>query len=243
MDGNINAGTRRFASDAMSAGRRLVVGSSGTAQQVDVGELFPAKDGVATTYTSFTNALADCRSGYDDKIDINSNMSTALTAAELLSAETNGVHVRYLGPRVGHTGQYITHRATASLPQGTTSALFTITGRVKLISIFGTVTTAIGAGANNTKLTLDPTAAGLSNTDICATLDIASDAVGTTYNITGTFATALVGASGGAAVFQAVPVTLEAGSLLLDCTGSNTGSVKWCMVWEPMDPGARVIAA
>lgn len=247
MARNINSPYGRFTKSRLSAAQWYIVSPSGTAQYADLGNLFPpdAEDGLPRVYTtvaavfSQNNAIV---SGRGDKIYLTPDYTTALTAADLLNAETNGVDIIPL-QQIDHSGVNTAYRATASLPQNTSAAIFTVTGRVKLIDIIGTVTTAIQNQTCNTKLIAVPSAAGLSNVDICATLDIANDTVATVYNITGTFATALVGASNGAAVYQAAPVTLEAGTLNLSTDASNTGSVKWAVRYLPLDPGARMIAA
>ncbi|HJV15623.1 MAG TPA: hypothetical protein VJ625_17185 [Propionibacteriaceae bacterium] len=136
-------------------------------------------------------------------------------------------------------------RATATLPQTTTSTLFTIsTGRVLVTAIVGEVTTVIQTQADNTKLTFDPTAAGATQ-DLCAVLDITADAVGTMYSITGTPATALQDALNflPSNKVLAQPLILKPGSILLDCAASNTGSVKWDLWYVPLDDGASVVAA
>lgn len=129
-------------------------------------------------------------------------------------------------------------RATAALPQTAAAAIFTVTGRNLLVGIIGEVTTVIQTQTNNTKLTLN----GVVNVDICAVLDITADGVGTIYGITGTFATALIGA-GSAAVFPATRVVLEPGTIDLDCAASNTGSVKWDIWYIPLEASATIVAA
>lgn len=139
----------------------------------------------------------------------------------------------------------VVERATAALPQTTASALFTVaTGRVIVTSIIGEVTTVIQTQADATKLTFDPTDAGATQ-DLCATLDITADAVGTMYSITGTPATALQDALNfvPSSKMLAQPVILKPGSILLDCAASNTGSVKWTLTYWPLDTGATVAAA
>lgn len=133
-------------------------------------------------------------------------------------------------------------RATATLPQTAAGALFNIVGgRVVLTSIVGEVTTIIQNQANNTKLTANPTTG--TSVDICAVLNIQAKEVGTLFGITGTFATAMVGANAGATVIPSNPVVLPVGSLDLDCAASNTGSVKWALTYYPLDVGAYVEAA
>lgn len=144
----------------------------------------------------------------------------------------------------GSLGQKV-DRATAALPQSTASALFTVsTGRILVTAIVGEVTTVIQTQANATKLTFDPTDAGATQ-DLCATLDITADAVGTLYSITGTPATALQDALNfvPSNKMLAQPIILKPGSVLLDCAASNTGSVKWTLAYWPIDTGASVVAA
>ena len=136
-------------------------------------------------------------------------------------------------------------RATAALPQTSTSTLFTVSGgKVLITSLVGEVTTVIQTQADNTKLTFDPTDAGATQ-DLCAVLDITADAVGTLYSLTGTPATAMQDALNflPSNKVPAQPIVLKPGAILLDCAASNTGSVKWDLCYIPLDNGASVVAA
>jgi hypothetical protein len=136
-------------------------------------------------------------------------------------------------------------RSTASLPQTSTSTLFTISGgKVLITTLHGEVTTVIQTQANNTKLTFDPTDAGATQ-DLCAVLDITADAVGTMYSLTGTPATAMVDALNflPSSKVLAQPLILKPGSILLDCAASNTGAAKWELCYIPLENGASVAAA
>ncbi|NUT23283.1 MAG: hypothetical protein HOV77_29285 [Hamadaea sp.] len=136
-------------------------------------------------------------------------------------------------------------RATATLPQTTAGALFTVFGgKVLITSLVGEVTTVIQTQADNTKLTFDPVDAGATQ-DLCAVLDITGDAVGTCYSLTGTPATAMQDALNflPSNKVLAQPLVLKPGSILLDCAASNTGSVKWDLTYIPLDNGASVAAA
>jgi hypothetical protein len=136
-------------------------------------------------------------------------------------------------------------RSTAALPQTSTSALFTVSGgKVLITSLVGEVTTVIQTQADATKLSFDPTDAGATQ-DLCATLDITADAVGTLYSLTGTPATAMQDALNflSSNKVLAQPLVLKPGSILLDCAASNTGSVKWDLCYIPLDNGASVVAA
>lgn len=200
----------------------------------------PDAEGTQRRYSTFTAALAASVTGRGDLIMVSPNFTTALTAAELLSAETKGVQVYRAGLRT-ETGLYVAYRATATLPQTTQSALFTVTGRIRLLDIQGVVTTVVQTQANNTKIVANPTVGA--DVDMCAVLDITAAAVGSVFSITGTLATAMVKTVSGVGVYQAASQTVEAGTIDLSCAASNTGSVKWSLRYMPIDPGAIVVAA
>jgi hypothetical protein len=144
-------------------------------------------------------------------------------------------------PYAGAVTKHRTTRGPSNLPQTAQGALFTITGTIKVWDVEGEVTTVVQTQANNTKLVANPTVGA--DTDICAVTSITAAAVGTHFNITGTFATALVVSANGAHVGQASPTVLTAGSLDLNCAASNTGQTKWVLVWEPLTADASVVPA
>ena len=134
-------------------------------------------------------------------------------------------------------------KATATLPQTTDGALFTITGgRILLLGLVGEVTTVIQTQANNTKLKFNPTATG-ADQDICAVLDISADAVGELYTISGTVGDAMRSDLLVGNPMLTNPLVLAEGSIELDCAASNTGSVSWDIIYVPLDTGASVAAA
>jgi hypothetical protein len=138
----------------------------------------------------------------------------------------------------------ITERATAALPQTADGALFRITGgKIRVLGIYGEVTTVIQNQANNTKIKHNPSNSG-SDVDLCAVLNIANDAVGQIYSITGTLATAMKSTTENLVVpaddIAAPGLVLGPGDIELDCAASNTGSVKWTLIWIPVDAGANV---
>lgn len=138
-------------------------------------------------------------------------------------------------------------RATAGLPASTSAALFTIAGgRALITSLVGRVTTAIQNQACSAKLIYDPSATG-SNFDLCTAVDLANDAVEQTYYIAGDVGTPgallVAGAVGQANPVFAKPLLLQAGSILLDTTATNTGSVQWSLTYVPYDADATVVAA
>jgi hypothetical protein len=146
---------------------------------------------------------------------------------------------------LGAQGLVRVERATATLPQTTDGALFTITGGDVLIhAILGEVTTAIQNQANDTKLKFNPDETG-ADVDLCAVLDVADDAVGTRYSITGDFSVAMkdgLNCLETDALLER-PILLSEGDIELDCAASNTGSVAWKVLYSAVDDGATIEAA
>ena len=133
-------------------------------------------------------------------------------------------------------------RAAALPPQTATEDLFRIEGgRVLLKQIVGEVTIEIGNVPNATNLEVNPDDAVAG--DLCDTLDIDSDAVGTLYGITGTPANDMFDSTTVLAA-QATPVILKEGAIELTCAGSSvTGAIKWTVIYVPIDKGAYVEVA
>ena len=126
-----------------------------------------------------------------------------------------------------------------------TADIFTVSGGVvRLNNIQGWITTACGAGANNTKLVFKATAGG--NTDLCALLDVASSAQYKWFSITGTFVNAMVlydTAGGVLPGAQAGAIFLTPGTIEMNCAASTAGVVDWYMDYTPMVVGAKIAAA
>lgn len=136
-------------------------------------------------------------------------------------------------------GLQVVYKTTASLPQSTAAPLFTIAGgRIRVVGIYGEVTTVIQTQANNTKLIANPTVGA--DVDLCAVNDITGDAVGTIYSITGTLANAMVATTSGAVTNQANDVLVAAGTIDLSCAASSTGATKWVLQYIPIDLGVTV---
>jgi hypothetical protein len=130
-------------------------------------------------------------------------------------------------------------KVTATLPQSDVAAKFTITGgKVLVCDIIGEVTTELGAGANNMKLISNPTVG--TDVDLCTTLDVDTDPVGTTYHITGTLTDPLTAKISGAGESQVAPIEISEGTIDLSCSASRAGSVKWVLFYIPIDAGAKV---
>lgn len=130
-------------------------------------------------------------------------------------------------------------KAAANLPQSTAAAKFTVSGgKVLICDIIGEVTTVIEAGANNCKLISNPTVGA--DVDLCAVLDIAEAAVGSTLHITGTLTDALVKKVSGAGNVQSEPIEVSPGTIDLSCDASKTGAIKWVLFYIPVDADAVV---
>jgi hypothetical protein len=218
----------------------VLVGSSSANKNLIDAVFGNDPEGVRRVYTSYALVNAQTVAGRGDTIILAPDFTTAPSATELLSLETKGVAVIPAGKTQVSPGVFRAYRATAALPASTSSAIFTATGRVKIISIVGQVTTVVQTQLNNTKLIGVPTVG--SSVDLCAIKDITAAAVGTELSITGTLATAMV-QSVGAYVYQASPLTVLAGTINLSCSATNTGSVKWLVDYSPIDPGAVLVAA
>jgi hypothetical protein len=130
-------------------------------------------------------------------------------------------------------------RATDTLPATTTETLFTISGgRIILKALIGEVTTAIQAQACNLSVNIDSDAGAA---DVLAsTLEINADAVGTYYSVEGD-GTALIVAEGNGLTCLGNGTVLGAGIVTLTTSATNTGSVKWDLYYQPLDPAAYVV--
>ncbi len=197
---------------------------------------------ISAVFSSVTLALAATTAGEGDVIVLATDYTTAMTAADLVTAQTNGVSIVQAGKNI--FGQWFADRATANTPQSTNAVLFTVTGRVKLKSLIGTVTTAIADTAQSfTVYARDASDATLGSISLAAATSIRNLVTNGMISLTGTLANSLV-TSKIAAVFQAAPITLAKGSQIkLLSTASIAGKVQWHAQYEPLDPGARMFPA
>lgn len=143
---------------------------------------------------------------------------------------------------LGVYGEHVA-RAAATLPQGATGHLFTITGgRVMVTLLFGEVTTIIQSSDPVLKVTGTPTTG--TAVDIAATVDISSLEVGGKLIVEGD-GTAIVKGNAGAAFFAngAHEFIATTGFIDLIAGASKTGAIKWDLFYFPIDDGALVVAA
>ena len=207
----------------------------------------PDSDGVPRVYTSYTDAIAACTSGQGDVIISAPDFTTNPTATEIANASTKGVTILPAGTMSGDL--QAVNRASATIPSTTSSAIFNITGKVRIVNIVGTVTTAIGATTTDARLDCVDGDGTLTSLALCAAGGITNMPVGTQMGITGTFANDLVtpGTSGAgqmAMINQATPVVISKNAVIRFKTlGTTTGAVRWHCQYIPMEPGAKVTAA
>jgi hypothetical protein len=237
---NVGYGAAQVANAPYTTGKVFLVAGSSDVNFNDIDGLYrPDVDGQERRFATISAALSACVEGRGDVVLLSPNFTTAPTLAELATAHEKGVMMEQAGGKMGDA--FVTLRETGTLPATTAAPIFTVTGMVRLLDIVGEVTTAIQNQANNTKLTANPTVGA--GVDLCSVASTANDAIGTTYTITGTLATALQKNANGVLVAQAAPVLVPAGSIDLSCAATNTGSVKWMVRYQPVYPGARVFAA
>lgn len=133
-------------------------------------------------------------------------------------------------------------RAAAVLPATTTSAIFTVTGTVRIVDLYGVCTTVCSATATNLSIVHVPTSG--TNLTIANTLAIASFAAGT-YVFAELDGTALVGttAVSGVVSIGSFSAILGAGSISLTTSATNTGAFRWVCRYVPIEAGSTVVAA
>jgi hypothetical protein len=164
--------------------------------------------------------------------------TAALTAAAFVTDHAaafvaGGVTVTQGG--VGHTDDIIFTSAVAGTD---------FTGATSITNTGGAYTgTVVNTTANDTvnvmKLTANPTVGA--DVDLCTTLNIDTDAIGTMYNITGTLADAMIATTSGAGVVQADGITVAPGTIDLSCSASKTGRIKWTLFYVPVTAGAKIV--
>lgn len=140
-------------------------------------------------------------------------------------------------------------RATAVLPTVAQSPqnIFTVTGgRIVITSLIGEVTTAIGATPQTLKISSLASAAGASAVDLCApSADISTAAIGTHLTLPQIVSDPMVTDIASLSGVLASPLRyiIPAGAITLTSTATNTGSVKWDIMYVPLDLGVIVAAA
>lgn len=134
-------------------------------------------------------------------------------------------------------------RATATVPQTTSRALFTVTsGRIFVHLLLGEVTTVIQTQTDNLKININPTTG---TTAIVGTnLDITASQVGTLVYPEGD-GTALIANDAGTGFGSGglFPWICPIGDIEEETSASNTGAIKWDLWYEELDENAVVIVS
>ena len=144
-------------------------------------------------------------------------------------------------------GKYVATSAI-DLYDGMTTVVYTVAGGQVLVTSFTIETTvgALDATAAATKFTANPTV-GV-DTDMCATLDVTADPVGTIHGITGIPGDAMIGAGAGTAQGMTTKgIVVNTGTIdCISAADSNLGNSALQTVrltYIPITPGATVTTA
>lgn len=135
-------------------------------------------------------------------------------------------------------------RATAALPATALGNIFTITGgRILVVGLIGEVTTAVQNQACTISIGTAPTVGTGSATALGTTSSIIAAPIGTHFssNPGGATVTDLTTQAG--VLVPAAGFLVDAGSITITTSATNTGSVKWDLIFVPWDNGASVAAA
>lgn len=142
-------------------------------------------------------------------------------------------------------GQFAQNAAGKTIPQNTTSTIFTVAnGRILITSLTGVVTTVVGGTTPPIKLIATPTVGTLN--DMCAALTVTASEVGTQFALPGPVGTALIGtiSKSGSVGGQTSQQIVAAGTIGLNCSAADaTGAIKWTLTYVALDNGATVTAA
>jgi hypothetical protein len=133
-------------------------------------------------------------------------------------------------------------RATATLPATALGNIFAVSGgRILLKYLVGEVTTIIQAQACTVKVTSTPTAG--TAVDLSAvSASISGLEVGGRLTLPAAAASALVVGNAGGVISGASTWVVGIGNIGITTSATNTGSVKWDLVYVPLDAGASVVA-
>lgn len=187
--------------------------------------------------------------GLDSRLIVTSGTTVTLNDFEFAALSSTAFSGGTLldGGEVGAGGALGTVvTKTGYTPTAATVDLFNVSGFVKLVEVFGVVTTAMDATATTLKLAFDPTVTG-AVTDLSATATITSDVLGTLYSIVGVAATALQESAAiyllPAAKMPANGIILPAGKIQATGSAINAGVITWYVSYLPIEADATILAA
>jgi len=126
-------------------------------------------------------------------------------------------------------------RASATLPQTTTQALFAISGgRVVITSLFGTVTVTTGALSSG-QVVANPT---VGTVFVLANESVSGESPGFMISFPGTGVAWLRGVIGE----TCRPLILREGTIDFETNVSVVGEMSWTLTYVALDEGATVVA-
>lgn len=202
---------------------------------------FPVdEDGRVRVFTAWADVITEVQQSTDSSVIVISPLFTTTPTTAQISALKAAKCVTMQAGNFLPDGSYLATKAAVALATATTTDLFQINGKVRILDIIGEVETTLGAATTGAKFLILPTVG--SSTDLCVTTDIKLLAAGGQISITGTLANALVASVNGAIVAQAAPVVAKAGKIQLNLTQTTTGNIRSSVRYIPLEPGAYISA-
>jgi hypothetical protein len=133
-------------------------------------------------------------------------------------------------------------RALSTLPQGTTTTIYTVSGgRVLVTALMGTVTTLLGAVGNMNYLAHAAVGTDLA---LCAVAAAGTAELGSHFVAPAAVGTALILTTAPGALLVQCNWMLESGTTILwQLSGSSTGAMSHALWYLPIDAGASVAAS
>jgi len=142
------------------------------------------------------------------------------------------------------TEGYLVSRATAALPATATGNIFTVTGgRILIVSLVGEVTTAVQNQACTVAIGYAPTVGTGSTTALGTASSVIAAPIGTHVGINPGSAAVTDLATQAGVTTPAGRFLVDAGSVTITTSATNTGSLKWDLIYVPVDTNATVVAA
>lgn len=138
----------------------------------------------------------------------------------------------------------ITSRATAALPATATGNIFVVSGgRILVVGLVGEVTTVVQNQACTLAIGSAPTVGTGSTTALGTASSIIAAPVGTHVAANPGGATVTDLATQAGVLVNAAQFVVPVGNITITTSATNTGSLKWDLVWIPLDNAAAVAAA
>lgn len=135
-------------------------------------------------------------------------------------------------------------RATATLPASATGNIYTVAGgRILVVGLVGEVTTAVQNQACTLAIGTAPTVGTGSTTALGTASSIIAAPIGTHFAAAPGGATVTDLSTQAGVLLQAARFVVNIGNITITTSATNTGSVKWDLIYIPLDLAATVAAA